>query len=284
MNATKALATIEEEFGGVEEFAYAVLTHPDKGRILDETESITARAETLGMPVVLFSRIMSTPAFKAALRTAIVNSNFGFFDEERHIREIVKVATGEERKVMSPKGEIGFVDQAPGDIIAAGRYLNDLRGTSVDPKGGAGGGNTISIQILNANQETADAAVGLTIESASEVHTPRRAGSLPPRGVLERGSRSVPHATAAAGAEGALGDGAGAASAAPQSQAQSPEGLLPQPDDAGNPEENRLAAETKERALTRTRQLASERRQAWDDFPNRKTTVPVASKPGRYGD
>lgn len=284
MNATKALAAIEEEFGGVEEFAYAILTHPKKNLVLDETESITTRAEAVGMPILLFSRIMSTPAFKAALRTAIVNSNFGFFDEEKHIQEIVKVATGEERKVMSPKGTIGLVDQAPGDIIAAGRYLNDLRGTTVDPKGGGAGGSTISIQILNANQETVEAATRLTIEQDTEVHQPRRAGALPPRGVLERGSRSVPNPAPTPGVEGPTGDGAGAASPTAQSQAQGAEGLLSSPNHSSDTEAHRLAAETKERAMTRTRQAVSDRRKAWDELPNRPAPTTLDTTPSRYGD
>lgn len=284
MNNAKALALIEDEYGGVEEFAAAVLTHPQKNLILDETESIIRRAEVLGLPTIALSRMLSNPAFKASLRTAIVNSNFGFFDEEKHIQEIVKVATNHERTVMSPKGTIGHVDQAPGDVIAAGRYLNDLRGTTVDPKGGPGGGSTISIQILNANNEAVQAVadVQVSAEATAPHHTPRRAGALPPPGVLERGSRAAPGSAVTPRAEGTGVAGGSAALSSPQSPPEALEGIVKGASPYPSDEVSRIASETQERAMSRnnSEEAISARRQRWKELPDRKPPTPPEDDDG----
>lgn len=281
MNETKALAVVDEEFGSLEEFAYRLLTDPSMKRALDETESLSLRAEAVGLPVHVLARVLNSPAFKASLRTAIVNSSFGYFDEVAHIKHVVEVATNKERKVMSPKGEIGFVDQAPGDVIAAGKYLNELRGTSVEQKGGVGGGS-INIQILNANGE-AGPSVGVAVEHAPEVHTPQRAGALPPPGVLERGSRAVPRAAAASGADGlGLPAGPGERPAAAGAGAGLP-GAAEAARQPAHRDDDSLAAETQRRALSRQASQVDERRRAWAELPDRKVPEPPA-KPGRYGD
>ena len=263
MNEAKALAVIENEYGSLEEFAYSVLTHESKERILDETNSILDRADALGLSPVVLSRILASPAFKSTLRTAIVNHNFGFFDEEEHIKQVVKVATGEERKVMSPKGSIGMVDQAPGDVIAAGRYLNDLRGTSVEQKGG-GGAHSISIQILNANQtQGPDTAPGLTIETEPAIHKPRTAGALPPRGVLERGSRAVPNQATTSGAAGLLPSALTDTESTSESQTAS----LEAPGEASSRprrgEEDDIGAEIEGRVMKHTLDNRPPRRKLW---------------------
>ena len=113
---------------------------------------------------------------------------------------------------MSPKGTFGEVDQAPADIIAAGKYLNELRGTPVESKGGAGGGAGITINIHNANNESPERVevtdVSFAVQDAPDVHRPARAGQLPPPGVLGRGSPAAPRAATQLGSGGDGGLGA----------------------------------------------------------------------------
>lgn len=282
MNETKALAVIETEYGSLEEFAYAVLSQPHMRPALDETESILTRAEASGLPVNVFGRIINSAAFRSILRTTIVNRSFGFHDEERHIKEIVSVAVGEDRKVMSPRGEIGLVDQAPGDVIAAGRYLNELRGTSVEQKGG-GGGN-ISIQILNANGEQLEATTSVAVETPAGGHTPRGAGALPPPGVLQRGSRALPGSQSAA----APTDSAVPSRQHPeQPAAQSADALLSGAAAGSSPraadQEGSIHSETQRRAMSQVEQGMSERRRLWEELPNRPAPG-ESPKPSRYGD
>lgn len=283
MNDTKALAVIEQEYGSLEDFAMTLLADTDKAQVaLDETESIILRADACGLPVRVFSRVVNSPMFRTALRTAIVNSEFGFFDEQKHIKEITKIATGHERKVMSPKGSIGMVDQAPGDVIAAGRYLNDLRGTSVDQKGPVGG-NSINIQIVNAQVEsdptdTATAGRG-TIEVQAAVHQPQRAGALPPPGVLARGQKSVP------GTSGATWDAPGSsdeerrANPGIEVEKGALAGESPSQSQARGVERDPFGSEISEQATRRFDQQVEERRKLWQELPDRLISGPPGPRP-----
>lgn len=284
MNDSKALAVLEQAYGGIDDFAYAVLTDPNMKVALDETQSLVMRAEAVGLPLKVFSRVLNTPAFKAALRTSLVNAEFGFYDEQRHVQEIVKVATGQQRTVMSPRGNIGLVDPGPSDIIAAGRYLNDLRGTTVDGKG-LNGGASVNIQIVNANAATTVGAApgdagregeAVTVDAAAVAYAPKRAGGLPPRGVRERGSAATP-----AQATTPLLGGSGS-----RPQRHGDDGLAALTGFGEAPARG-VAEQLEADALSRVRSPVAvgvdDRRRAWDELPNRR--APAAPEPlGRYSD
>lgn len=274
MNATKAMAVVEQEFGSLDDFAYSVLTDEGMKVALDESKSLILRAEAVGLPLRVFSRILNSPAFKAALRTSIVNTEFGFYDEQRHVQEIVKVAKGEERKVMSPKGIVGLVDPNPSDIIAAGRYLNDLRGTTVDGKTGPGGAS-VNIQIVNANSGESEGPT-ITVEANPAVHQPQRAGGLPPRGVRERGSASSPSPVPPP----LLGDGSGGSQRSSFDDLANLTGF-------GKKESRDLTDQLEADALSRVHSPIAvgvdDRRKVWGELPDRpKPSAPP--EPGRYTD
>lgn len=212
MNTATALTVIEREFGSVEEFAYRLLSDDELKLALDESQPLTKRAELVGLPLGVFARVISSPAFRTILRADLVNAAYGLQAEAKHISEVSQIAQGKKRLVMSPKGTFGEVDQAPADIIAAGKYLNELRGTPVESKGGAGGGAGITINIHNANNESPERVevtdVSFAVQDAPDVHRPARAGQLPPPGVLGRGSPAAPRAATQLGSGGDGGLGA----------------------------------------------------------------------------
>jgi len=205
MSSTEALALIETQYGSLEDFAYLVLTDEAKRDVLNESIPLVRRADLAGMPMVAFVKLMQHPDFKALLRTTLVNRHFDILAETRHLEAVAGVAQNTKRLVMSSKGTMGMVDQAPSDVIAAGKYLNELRGTPVEQKGVANLGG-VQINIYNATREVQD--VPITIDATASVHRPQAAGDLPPAGVLGRGAPSAPAKPSILGASGDDGVGA----------------------------------------------------------------------------
>lgn len=210
MNTATALTVIEREYGSVEEFAYRLLSDPELKVALDDAQPMTRRAEIAQLPLGVFARVIASPAFRTILRADLVNQAYGLEAEAQHIQQMSKIARGEKRLVMNAKGNYGEVDQAPTDVIAAGRYLNELRGTPVESKGTALGGG-ITINIHNANNEQPERVevtdVSFAVQDAPDIHRPARAGQLPPSGVLGRGSPAAPRAATelGTGSDGGLG-------------------------------------------------------------------------------
>jgi len=210
MNTATALTVIEREYGSVEEFAYRLLSDPELRVALDDAQPMTKRAEIAQLPLGVFARVIASPAFRTILRADLVNQAYGLEAEAQHVRQMSKIAQGEKRLVMNAKGNYGEVDQAPTDVIAAGRYLNELRGTPVESKSAALGGG-ITINIHNANNEAPEQVevtdVSFSVQDAPNIHRPARAGQLPPSGVLGRGTSAAPRAATelGAGSDGGLG-------------------------------------------------------------------------------
>lgn len=184
-----ALSVVEQKYGSLEELAYHILESKDEA--LDESLSLTERADAVDLPVMVFARVLQDPMFRQLLRADMVNKSYGLTEEEYHVRHMVKVAMGEQKTVVSNKGHVVLVDQAPTDVIAAGKYLNELRGTPVETKkDSAFKGVVVNFENVTVNVGKAEGDEPITLEA--EVHRPRRAGDLPSAAVPTGGAASVP--------------------------------------------------------------------------------------------
>jgi hypothetical protein len=177
VNERAALAIIERDHGSLEDFVIFLLS--EKKDALSEDIPLVTRAEMVGLPVVVFARLLASPSFRSLLRVDLVNMAFTLQDELEHVRTVSRVAKGERRLVMSAKGDFGEVDQAPTDVIAAGKYLNDLRGTPIEK--GASTGHSVIINI--GRPEMPEANAQITIEADAVPYRAQRAGGLPPAGI-----------------------------------------------------------------------------------------------------
>jgi hypothetical protein len=176
MNERTALAVIDRDYGSLEDFVISLLG--DKREALNEALPLPKRAEIVGLPLPIFARVISSPQFRALLRVDLVNTAFGIESELQHVHKIAGVARGEPRLTMSPSGKIGHVDQAPTDIIAAGKYLNELRGTPIEKAT-----QSAPSVVINIGRPDSDEAASITIDAEVVPHQPQRAGGLPPSGV-----------------------------------------------------------------------------------------------------
>lgn len=187
MNERNALAVIDRDYGSMEDFAIAVLS--EKAEALDESLPMAKRAEAVGLPIPVFARILASPQFRALLRMDLVNTAFGIDTERRHVEHMAKVASGARRLTMSPSGKMGEVDQTPTDVIAAGKYLNELRGTPVDKGQASAPSLVINIGGIPVGERISVETP--TIDVDVEHHRPQRAGGLPPEAVRGRFGPSV---------------------------------------------------------------------------------------------
>lgn len=174
VNKRSALSVVEEKYGSLEDLALYILE--ERREALDETLPLAKRAEAVGLPMLVFARVLADPAFRQLLRADLVNRAFTLAEEEHHIRQMVKVAIGEPKTVVTNKGNLVEVDQSPTDVIAAGRYLNELRGTPIEGK------RESAFRGVVVNFENVQVSFGAeppseTVEAY--VHRPRRAGELP---------------------------------------------------------------------------------------------------------
>lgn len=181
MNERTALAVIDRDYGSIEDFAIALLG--EKRDALDESLPLARRAEVADVPVTVFARIISSPQFRALLRVDLVNSVYGIEDEREHIMHVGRVARGSMKTVATASGKIAKVDQSPGDVIAAGRYLNELRGTPIEKTQQQAPSIVINIGGAEPGDDRDDAP---TIDVDVEPYRPQRAGGLPPRAARAR--------------------------------------------------------------------------------------------------
>lgn len=182
MNERSALAIIERDHGSLEDFAIEVLS--EKRDALDSSIPITKRAQMVGLPVTVFARILASSQFRQMLRVDLVNDAFDIEAEREHVSAISNVARGRQKAVVTPQGQLAHVDQSPRDVMEAGRYLNELRGTPIDK--GSQSAPSVVINIGQAEGPSEDERVPTTIDVAVEPHQPQRAGSLPPPGIRAR--------------------------------------------------------------------------------------------------
>lgn len=186
MSSRNALSVVEQQYGSLEELAYYILEN--KQEALDESLPLVKRAEAVELPLLVFARILGDPMFRQLLRANLVNQSYGLAEEEAHIKHMVKVAVNEERKVVTNKGAIAWVDQLPTDVIQAGKYLNELRGTPVEGRrDSAFNGVVVNFEVndgdLKVSFGDADKRTATPVTLEAEVHRPGRAGDLPPEPV-----------------------------------------------------------------------------------------------------
>ena len=176
MNERTAIAVIERDYGSLEDFVIGLIS--DKREALNDNLPLPKRAELAGLPLPVFARVISSPQFRALLRIDLVNTAFSIDSELRHIQKVASVATGEPRLTMSPSGKIAHVDQAPADLIAAGKYLNELRGTPIEKAT-----QSAHSIIINIGKAEDNDATSITIDAEAIPYQPQRAGGLPPSGI-----------------------------------------------------------------------------------------------------
>ena len=204
MNERTALAAVEQHFGSLDEFFVQMLEqHPE---CLDESLPLHQRANIINLPPAVFSRILSLPQFRAMIRAELVNKAYGIQHEATHFEQMSRVARNEKRLVATAKGDLVRIDQLPGDMIAAGKYLNEARGTPVEPRAVGFGGITINI-----GSPEVDTSVRLelgeeTLDVQARPHQPKRAGDLPPPGAQARsGSAARALSSVVPGADAPMG-------------------------------------------------------------------------------
>jgi len=190
MNESRAIAAVEDVYGSLEELVFFILSeHED---LLEGNTSIGTLSSTLNLdPNVAHFLIHRSNKFRAIIRSDLVNREFDIMAESAHIHEVVRVATNEGASRMNAKGAIVEVDQSPADVMAAGKYLNDYRGTSIQPEKGrvslgvqvnfigvAGeGGPIIDVEAIEHDEDE---------RPALPRYRPARLGDLPPVDVRER--------------------------------------------------------------------------------------------------
>ncbi len=189
MNERTALAAVEQHFGSLDEFFVQMLEdHPE---CLDESLPLAKRADIINLPPAVFSRILSLPQFRAMIRAELVNKAYGIQHEATHFEQMSKVARNERRLVATAKGDLVYVDQLPGDMIAAGKYLNEARGTPVEPRAGGFGGITINIGNVESSAPVRLELGEEVLDVQARPHQPKRAGDLPPPGAQARSGASA---------------------------------------------------------------------------------------------
>lgn len=185
MNERGAIAIIEREHGSLEDFAVLILS--EHREALNTDVSIMKRAQMVGLPVTVFSRIIASSQFRQMLRVDLVNKAYDIEAEMSHVGKVVEVASGKEKAVVTPQGHLAYVDQNPRDVMEAGRYLNELRGTPIEKAS-----QSAPSVVINIGQATPGGEdVSPTIDVALEPHRPQRAGALPPAGVRARLGETV---------------------------------------------------------------------------------------------
>lgn len=186
---SRSIAIVDDAYGGVDGFVQALLAD-ENDVALDDALPMTVRAEAAGLPLSVFAQVVRSREFITLLRAGLVRREFGLQVEAEHIQQVAKVARGEQRRVMSARGTFGDVDQAPTDVIAAGKYLNELRGTPVE-RTPQSAGVSFNINIENALVSVEVEHDSSALGEVDHRHSARRAGDLPPAGVLGRSGQAV---------------------------------------------------------------------------------------------
>lgn len=270
MNERNALAVIERQYGTIDDFFIQVIeTAPE---CLDESLPLAQRAQAAMLPTHVFSRVVNSPQFRALVRTELVNRAYGLAGEQRHYETLAHVAQGKRRLVTTAKGDLVEVDQNPLDIIAAGKYLNESRGTPVEQRQGAAGGIYINIGAPDAEVEVkqGEEVLSVRVDSNSEprVHQARRAGDLPPPGAQARSKASM----------GQLPDGSEGADASlgafygEKAEEEDEEHQIAQKSvrELPDPAEGEVKADARRKQATTPQRSFAERARFWENLPNRK--------------
>ena len=171
-----AITEIEQKYGSVEDFAWAILEkYPE---VLEGDHNIQALAGKTGVSTAAAARTMRSPTFRAAMTRLVVAHEYSMADEIKHARLVSKTAQN------PAKGGI----QA---AIAAREHLARLEGR---PLHGTKEDTIIPIQIVfgdlaqrTQDVETVDVVATRSGDTAVQKgYQPARAGDLPPPGARRK--------------------------------------------------------------------------------------------------
>lgn len=169
----RALAEIEERYGSVDGFAWAVLEHYPE--VLSGEYNVQAMAAKMKLTLQAATRVLRSPGFRAAMTRIVVTHEYSLADEIQHARLVRKEA------VKPKKGGLMTA-------IAAREHLARLEGR---PLSGQKDETVIPIQIVFGGLGApgpADVAPDKTVvvepqdREVRSGHVPARAGDLPPPG------------------------------------------------------------------------------------------------------
>lgn len=167
MTEQNAIEHVQKEYGSFEEFVYE-LVQLDEGAILDSVEkgeySLENLSKRLDLPEGVIGRILQSGSFRSALSRAVAMSAFTISDEIAHVRLVADKATDK-------KSNISTLTEA----------YNHLRSIQERPLQGTQQGIFVPIQI-NVQGKGDD---GFETD-ATTLHTPSKAGDLPPEGARVR--------------------------------------------------------------------------------------------------
>lgn len=169
----KALAEIEERYGSIDEFAWAILEHYPE--VLEGDYNVSTLAGRMNISVMAAARTLRSPGFRSAMTRMVVAHEYTLSDEIKHAR------LAKQSAVAPKKGGLSAA-------IQAREHLARLEGR---PLHGQTQETSIPIQIVfgglppagPANLE-ADKTVVITSgdRPVRSGHAPARAGDLPPPG------------------------------------------------------------------------------------------------------
>lgn len=182
-----AVRVVEELFGSLEEFgAWCVFDAPD---MLNPDVSLPKKSEISGVPIGALGCLLGRSVkFRGVLRGALANQVFDVMAELQHLRVVAGIAQNEGKRVLTRSGDIAKVDNSESGVMEAGEYLNRYRGTPV-AGGASSGGNTLVLNFQGAPAQPSPELEERTVTVAGKplgVHSPLKAGSLPPKAVRGR--------------------------------------------------------------------------------------------------
>ena len=189
MNESRAITAVEEAYGSLEDLVYFILSeHPE---VLEDNLPLAKTAALLNLdPNIAHFLLSRSGRFRMLVRADLVNREFSMMAESAHIHEVVKVATNQGAERMTAKGDIVSIDHMPSDIMAAGKYLNDYRGTSLQQeKSRVSLG--VQVNFIGVGDDGAPIVDVEAVESDAPReelprHRPARAGDLPPPDARQR--------------------------------------------------------------------------------------------------
>lgn len=189
MNESRAIAAVEETYSSLEDFTLYVLSECPE--VLEDDLPIAKIADLVNLdPGVAHFVLTRSTRFRMMVRSDLVNREFTLGAESRHIKEVVGIAKNDGVMRMTAKGDIVSVDHQPADIMAAGKYLNDYRGTSLQQEKSR---ITLGVQVnfIGIGDEDGPTIDVQAVESDTERqelphHRPARAGDLPPPDARQR--------------------------------------------------------------------------------------------------
>lgn len=147
-----ALQAVKKMYGSVDDLIQVIADeHPDYLSGYEISPEIVA--ETLGIPMHAFLQIINHASYQSALDSYAASQAYNLQARIKSMHAVAEVATGNQKLIMSPKGDAVYVDRDVSEMIAADKHLRNLQGRPLETgKGNAPGG--ITIQFGDVHEET----------------------------------------------------------------------------------------------------------------------------------